>query len=409
MSSQAHAQRDGQVVTLDHADSLVGLTIRGERARELIGNVMFSQGTIVVRCTRAIQYLESNRFELLGGVDVRDGSLSMKSPRGSYDGSKRIAEAFDGVTLVDSSTTVTSRYGRYHLEPKIAYFKDSVTVQDTSSILTADELTHYREEQRVVAVGNVEIRDPKQSFVGSGQYFESRRPQSWYKLEGSPRIVQYSTAADDTQDTLTVRGRVLESFQDSIPRLIATDSVRITHDGLAAVGGSCVYYTSLDSMILRQSPWVWYTTAESEENQVFGDSIFVALKQRRPETVYVRGRAFAASQADTTLTNRYNQLSGQRITMHFANSKIRQIVVDQTATSLYYLFDESGANGLNRTSGDRVTMAFGPKGIDSITVTNGVEGLYVPEKMVKGHEESYQLQGFRWRNDRPTRDSVTVP
>ena len=43
-----HALQD-KTVHLEHADSLIGLVIDGEQARQLVGNVRFTQGTVEVR------------------------------------------------------------------------------------------------------------------------------------------------------------------------------------------------------------------------------------------------------------------------------------------------------------------------------------------------------------------------
>lgn len=400
------AQDDPDVVHLNHADSLVGTVVNGEQARQLIGNVMFTQGNVVVRCQRAVQFLESKRIELQGEVQMQQDSMRMFGTRGVYYSDQKVAEAFDRVLLEDGMTTLTAGYGKYFTSEKRAFFTTNVSVQDTGSILVADELTYYREAQRMHADGNVRIIKARNSLTTYGDHFDHDRNMNYSRMTGRPRVIQVDTTGGRT-DTMHITGVILESFQDSIPRIVVTDSVCITRGTLDAISGSMVMFTKRDSIILRRSPIVWYSTDSTDENQVSGDSMFIALNQRKIETVYVRGRAFAISRADSILRNRFNQMSGEEIIMHFAEDKVRQIDVDRTATTLYFLFEESKPNGMNKTTGDHITMTFRDGRIDRIKVLNGVEGQYIPEKLLRGHEREYDLQGFNWQ-ERRSNDPATV-
>ncbi len=391
-----------KIVTLDHADSLVGTQINGEQARQLIGHVRFHQGRTVVTCDRAVQFLKSNRMELEGTVEVDDDSMRMVGARGTYDANQKVAEAFDRVLLEEPTTTLRSRYGKYYVNEKKAYFTNDVFVQDTSSVMTANELTYYREEQHSVAVGNVKVENQKNGLTIYGNELESFRKEKKSFITGAPRVVQIDTSGNGKHDTLIVTSRRMESYQDTLERLVAIDSVFITRAGLSAQAGISTMFTKLDSITLFRSPFVWYTGESNDENQVSGDSIFIKLKQRRLQTVYVRGRAVAIARADSIYRNRFNQMTGQEIILHFDSSKVRQIDVNQTATSLYFVFDEGKPDGANKISGDHVTISFAEGKMEKIKVFPGVEGQFLPEKMIRKHEAAYNLEGFNWR-ERPKR------
>jgi lipopolysaccharide export system protein LptA len=403
------AQEDDKIITVDHADSLVGKEINGERVQELIGNVKLHQGTIVIRCRRATKYLAANRVALEGEVEVLDSALRMVANRGAYDGKTRVAEAFERVTVEDRSTTLTSDYGKYFVEEKKAYFRSNVTVEDSGSVLTANEITYYRNDQHSIATGNVKITNVSNGMMIFGNHFENFRQQKFSRMSEGPRVIQVDTSGQAMPETLTVTSKVMESYQDAhdtAERLVAIDSVQITRNELAAEAGLSTFYTKLDSIVLHKSPFVWYTADKSEDNQVSGDSIFIKLKKRKLETVYVRGKATALSRADSLHLDRFNQMTGQEIILHFSESKIHRIDVDRTATSLYYLFDGGKPNGLNKTSGDYVTIVFVDGKIDKMKIIAGVEGQYFPEKMVKHRESDYNLQGFNWKKDRPGKKQV---
>lgn len=393
--ASAFSQADN-VVVLNHADSLVGLVINGEQARELIGNVELLHGTTIVQCDRAIQFLARNKAELIGNVIVRDDTLVMTTRHGMYDGTTRSAEGFDGVRLDDGTTTLRAQYGKYIVEEKKAFFRTNVRLEDTSSVLTADELTYYREDQKTFADGNVTIVS-EDGITLTGPHFENYKKLRFSVMSKRPKAVQIDRTPEGAPDTLTVIGDVMEMYQDSVPRLIVIDNVVMARRDFSAECMLAKFYLDLDSISLERSPTAWYLAAPRETTQISGDTMFVLIPGRSIKTVDVRGNAIALSQADSSMQARINQMSGETIRMHVEQRALTKIEVEKTATMVYFVFDEAEANGLNITSGDSATIEFADKRIDRIKVVGGVEGKYVPENLVEGNEREYNIAGFSWR------------
>lgn len=404
MLSMSLRAQQSNLVHLEHADSLIGLVIDGEQARKLVGNVRFTQGTVDVRCQRAIQYLATNRIVLEGEPEVWDGKMRMIATRGIYYGDTKTAEGFERVMVEESTTTLKARYGKYYSEEKKAYFDTDVSVEDNSSIMTSNQLTYFREEQHSIATGNVKIKGYKNNLTIVGDHFENFKKDKFSKMTGHPRVMQIDTTGENKRDTLWVDCKIMEIYQDSAEQLITRDSVIIRRGALAAEAGYCIFFTERDSMVLRKSPFVWFTESSSADNQLSGDSIFIKLVNRKLQTVYVRGSAFAISRADSLYPARFNQMSGEEIVFHFDSSKIKQIDVDKTATSLYYLFEDGSGNGMNKTTGDHVTLSFLGSKFEKLKASNGVEGEYFPEKMIRNKESDYNLTGFNWREKRPGKE-----
>ena len=395
-AGRLHAQNDDKVVILDHADSLVGGEMNGEPIKELTGNVKFTQGKVTVRCRKAIQFLSSNKISLEGDVELLDSATRMVGVRGMYYSDDRIAEAFDRVMVEDANTILKADYGKYFVREKKAYFKNHVSVEDSGSVMTCDELTYFREPQKSIATGNVVIKNHERTMTITGNHFENFRKDHYSRMTEGPEFIEVDTSGGH-KDTLTVRGRVMESYQDSTERLIATDSVRLLRAELQGQSGYAVFFTKLDSIVLRQSPMIWYTTDSGQQNQLSGDSIFLHLVKRKLDRIYVRGHAVALAEADSLYPDRYNQMTGQEIVMSFRDNKILRIDVNVTATSLYFLFDGKKPNGVNKTSGDQVRITFLNGKIDKLKVMNSVEGQYYPERLVAHKETEYNLPGFNWK------------
>ncbi len=386
-----------KVVVLQNADSLVGLVIDGEDVRELIGNVRILQGNVTITCDRAVQFIRRGRYDLTGHVVVNDDSVTLYAPRGAYLRDERRAEGFDGIRLEDRTTVLTAREGWYDVDPRIAIFRRNVVIRDTSSTVTADSVTYFRNTRFSIAVGKVVVTNEGDRTTISGGRLEHAGQLQYSKMTLDPILVQRDTAAGGG-DTLLVRALVMEAYRDSTRRLVATDSVRILRADLASVCGIARFYTVGDSILLRGAPAVWY-----QNTQVTGDSMNVYLERRVLHRVLVLGSAFAASRPDSLFPERFDQLSGQFLTMDFAEKRLRRIEVVDQATSIYHAFEDTLGNGVNRTSGDRVVMDFVGGKLQNIRFFSGVEGSYYPENMVRRHETEYRLPGFRWLTTRPTR------
>jgi len=189
----------------------------------------------------------------------------------------------------------------------------------------------------------------------------------------------------------------MEAYRDTVERLVAIDSVEFVRADLAGKAGLAVFYTQNDSILLRLNPVLWYRMT-----QVSGDSMNVYLTERRLKLVSVRGNALAISQSDSLFPGRFDQLTGEQLHMYFADQVLAKIDVQIRAMSVYYVYEDSLANGLNKSSGDRVLITFTKGRVKSILVVGGVEGEYVPENLVRNRYDEYALPGFRWLPTRPS-------
>jgi lipopolysaccharide export system protein LptA len=388
----------GRVVVLQHADTLIGGVIDGEEVRELVGNVRILQENVHISCDRAIQFIRRGRFDLIGNVVVDDDSVLLHAPRGTYLRDERRAEGFDGIRLEDPATVLTAREGRYDVETRVAVFRQNVVIRDSSSTVHADSVTYFRNTRFSIAVGNVTVRNEQDRATITGGRLEHSGTRQYSRMTAVPVLAQVDSSAAGV-DTLLVRAMVMEAFRDSLRCLVATDSVRILRADLAAVSGLAKFFTAGDSVLLRNSPVVWY-----QETQVTGDSMNIYLQRRALYRVVVRGSAFAASRSDSLFPERFDQLTGENLTMDFASKKLRRIEVVDRAISVYHAYEDTLGNGVNRTSGDRIVMDFAAGKLQDIRFFSGIEGAYYPENMVRRREMEYRLPGFLWRSSRPTRE-----
>jgi lipopolysaccharide export system protein LptA len=386
-----------QLVELHHADSLVGRTLpTGEAIRELSGSVHFTQGNVRVWCDRAIQHLVKNEFDLIGRVRVIRDTVTLTSTIGHYYGATKQAYAEQGVQLKTPNVTLLADRGTYYTDERRAFFTQNVHIIDSATTIDCDEMTYYENERKSIANARVKIVNAGNNATMYGGHLEHFDETHYSNMTIEPSMVQIDTSAKGEIDTLTIRSTVMESYDDSTKRVIATDSVTIERAELAARAGSVRYSRNEDRIEMNRKPIVWY-----DRHQVTGDTISIFLVKRRLEHAVVRGHAFALSESDSAFPHRFNQLTGRLLTLRFTDNKLSTAVVEQNAVSLYFLYDGAVANGVNKTSGDYISMSFKDGKPDIIRILKGIEGMYYPEPMIERNDQAFNLDGFVLRTDRP--------
>ena len=400
--------QQSKIIELRNADTLKGRTIRDEDVRELIGRVHFVQiasegGFVDVWCDRALRYMVQNKIELFGNVKVVRDSITIRSKEGVYYAEQRMIEGKNGVQLERGKTFLTARNGEYFVDEKRSHFIGDVVLADTSTTITCKEMYYYEAESRSVAIGNVHVFENLNGVNIYGDSLIHIEQKKFTLVLKQPRLVKIDTSAGGTIDTMVVVSREMQSIQDTIGRFTATDSVSMVKDGMSAKCGKAIYFVNNDLIALQTHPVIW-----SDENQITGDSIRIRMEDKRIRSLWVKNRAMAISRVDTAMPNRFNQITGRELTMYFRANKLEQVDVQKNATSLYYLFDNKEPNGANKSSGDRIFIDFVADDVDRIKIIGGVQGQYFPEKMMKMHEQDYNLDGFRWYENRPIRQGEHI-
>jgi lipopolysaccharide export system protein LptA len=394
------------------AEKLQGSVVGDMEIRELIGSVRMQQDNVLIFCDRATQNISRNTVELRGNVVILQDTLELRTDKGFYNGETRIASSREGVYLNDGHVTLTALLGSYNTGKKIADFVQQVTIEDTAATITAKRMRYIRDSALIVASDSVHIRFKDENVrivADSVRHYPDEQRSFFYQ---DPVLWQIDTAyvernrlgqIDSLQlDTLNIAADFMMAVRDSSNVFLSEGNVRIVREDLAARSTVAHFLRSDSVIILNGDPILWYG-----ENQITGDSITARMSDNKLRALDVIGNAFSISRSkpseqDTLYPpDRFDQTSGQKIFMHFDNSKPERIRIEQSAISLYYLYDERALNGVRRESSDLIIIDFTDGKISTIRSINGVEGAYYPEKYVTGVESSYDLDGFNWREDRP--------
>jgi lipopolysaccharide export system protein LptA len=444
------AQQDEEFITVV-GDSLIGRMSGGETIREVIGNVVLTQGDVVITCRRAIQFISRNEAELIGNVIVKQDSLTITTERGFYYGDFRRAESTSGVVLNDQKVILTADTGDYYFNEDMAYFRSNVRLYDTATVLTADELTYFRHEDRMVSVGNVriidsanvidadsldhyrrdritianrnvKIRNLTNNVIIYGDHLEDYSEKYYTLINENPLLVQIDTTFihhnDTTEsainndsvtirlDTLIIKSLIMESFRDTLNLFKATDSVQIIRGGFASVNDLTSYFRDDERIITNKisrgarQPVLW-----NDNTQLTGDSITINLENNRIKLLEVNRGAFINSQG-IDYPKRFDQISGDDVLMHFEEDEIRLTEVSGSVYSVYYLYEEEYPNGVNKSSSQTAKIYFEDKKVTEVHLFGAPISEYYPEHQVKGKEESFSLPQFVIYENRPVKEQL---
>lgn len=326
------AQTEQGRLKLVHADSGRSVIEGGFAVMELIGNVKFEQDSLEIVCDRARRVPERNLVELLGNVDVQEGKKRLRAERVNYFEDRRVQEAIGNVTMSDESSELTAH--------KVTYFeRDSLVIAEREVIMT------QREKRVRLTCGRAEYR----------------RRDEYAKATITPVLVELDSLGSEN---MRITGDVIEMFGGG-SRAKVTDNVVITRQETRATCGEAEYFRDEKRLELRREPIAW-----REEEETKGETIELYFNddQKLVKSV-VSGNATATSAVDSVRTGqRINALSGGAITTYFKNEQAEQVVVEETATSVYYVIEDGREKGTNRVQGDRITLFVEDKELKRVLV-----------------------------------------
>ena len=417
-------------------DSLIGKRIGGESVREVIGNVVITQGNVIITSRRALQNLSRNEIELIGDVVVTQDSITLETERGFYFGNRKVAVSDTNLTLNDGSIILTAKGGRYFVDEEKALFADSVELNDTSTTLQADTLKYYHSADKAVSYGNVKIadtsgysiyadslihfkekdrsfaykniylKDDENDLVINGNYLEDIGEENYSKITGDALLVQVDSIDSETTDTLIISSQLMESFNDSSRKLIAADSVKIVRGEFASKNSKSIFYRDEERILTlkeegsKKQPVLWF-----ESSQLVGDTVNIYLEGNTLNKIDIMHNAFILTKIEN-FNFRFDQISGEHIKMFFEKNKLQKTSVDGNVLSIYYLFEDEAANGLIQSSANNAKIIFTDNEIHDVKLYGQPISEYHPENLIENKEKEFTLPSFILFEGRPEKENL---
>lgn len=438
LSSFIWAQNENTITIIGR--ELIGRVENGEIIREVIGDVVLTQGNVVITCDRAIQYIERNDAKLMGNVIVRQDTLTIKTDEGFYFGNSRRAYSNKGVILDDKKVILTARIGEYFFNEQYADFEENVKLVDAASTLTSERLIYYRRLDKAVAIDNVKIIDAENEITADslihyrnekmtygfdnikiknfrnntwifGDRITDDRNKNYSLIDLNPLLVQIDsvkTKVGDsiivTIDSLIIKSNKMESFRDTTNRFIATDSVLIVRGNFASRNDYTIYFRDKDKIITNikdgnsEPPILWF-----ENSQLSGDSITIFLKESKIDEIFINRNALLVSE-NILFPKRFDQISGSRIVLRFYDGKLSATEVFENVLSIYFLYEGPDPNGAIKASAKDAIIEILDGRVDKVKLYGNPNSEFFPEILVRNKEKEFTLPRFQYFGSRPTRE-----
>lgn len=406
-----------QPILLKNADSLVGIVSGKLQVRNFIGNVVFEQGNIILKCDTAIQYVEENRVDMNGNVVVTQNLMIIKSPSIKYNGNTKKAFAEKSVEIIDTANTLKATSGIYNFDSKIAEFSNNVSVENDSLLIYSDSLINNTGTNESFANGNVKvfgkkirtalvadtlIHKPQDKFIyayGNAGFFmidtvsKEKKENLDYEIPEELKKPQTKLKFD----TLSIFSKTIFGNQIKDQELYQFfDSVKINRGNIASKCSRADFFKSGDSLVLTGNPIVWYDSL-----QLFADTINVLFPNQKLKKIKLINNSFTVSKSDTIGIGRIDQISGKNIDINFKDDTIDVLISMNQAKSLYFMTDDKGETGAQNSGADTITIFFEANSVKSIKWRSAGFIDFYPEKIFPLDIKTLYLPHFRMRTDKP--------
>lgn len=313
------AQVQDERLRLVRAARLSGQTVDGRVLQRLEGDVLFRQGRATMSCEQALRDEAAGTVVFMGRVRIDTGRRRLHAERVAYNEFSRVEEA-----------------------------EGHPVVYDSTRRLAAERLTYVEPEERALAVGQVVLADTARFTTltcGRVEYF---RATGYAVATCSPRLVKTDSTGGDS---LVLSGDKMEVF-DGGARALVTASVTLRKGRLVVSCGRAEYYDDEEKVLLTAAPHGVYG-----QDHLRGTIMEVFLSGQEVRRIVVQGDALITSPSDSlNPETRVNRLTGQRVTIQLAEEQIREMTIEEQATSLYHVVEEGEFKGVNLISGDRILL-----------------------------------------------------
>lgn len=315
-----------------------------------------------------------------------DKKLVIKTRSGYYDLKNKRAELYKRPVIDDSTYTMTADDMALDSISGLSEFRGNAVYRGKDSTkgfdMIANNIKTNNKKNSLLATQSplLLLKQDRDSIYIAADTFYSAKLSDLLKIKNVPRVrdsIDFTFLADSTKEDST--DKYFEAYYN----------VKIFSDSMQSVGDS-LFYALKDSVFrLFKSPVVW-----AQANQVTGDTIYMYLKNSKPERLYVFKNAMALSQVDSTIY--FNQVKGNTINAYFdTTGQIQFLRSKGNSENVYYATDEGGHFiGVNRNSSDVVEIRFADGKAKRVLLINGVDGTMYPMRQV--NHEDLKLRNFKW-------------
>lgn len=179
-------------IDIENADILLYDELVVKKAQRLIGNVILTHNTMVMRCDSAWAYANTNAVDAFGNVHIlSNDTLNLWASRIHYNGDTGLAKARKKVKLQDPTLTLFTDSLDFDMNQDIGYYKYGGKIVDSTNTLNSTTGTYFTRTNEVHFITNVRLKNDEYTLRTDTLIYNTETQIAYF--EGPTRIIGDST------------------------------------------------------------------------------------------------------------------------------------------------------------------------------------------------------------------------
>jgi lipopolysaccharide export system protein LptA len=362
----------------------------------------------ILTSKEGIYYGETRDLIFRNKVELHDPENQIITDTLEYNTYSQVANFISPSKIITGPRTITTSNGNFNTGLKQGYLYDRSFIDDSTYHFIADEMAVddsigtglfkgnaiYQSKDTLgfdLTAGNIKTNKIKSVL------FATEHPLLMIKQKNDTLYISADTLHTGKISDLT---KSIPKARDSVGVLKDTSlnkyfeayhHVRIYSDSLQGKADSLFYSLSDSTIRLLTNPIVW-----ANNNQITGDTIYLYVKNKKPEQLNVFENAFAINKIDTT--SYFNQLKGNRLNAWFEDGSISKMRTRGNAENIYFALDnDKNFIGVNHSNAQIIEITFENNEPAKVIFRNQLIGNMTPIGQTPKSE--LEIRGFKWQEN----------
>lgn len=205
-------------IVLEHADTIEGGEGGSGAFRSVIGNVLFRNGTMTLRCDRATEYGQEKRIVLKGNVVITDNTIEIYGDNGLYYTDSEIGELTGNVRgrVISSPLSGVARRAVFNNgTSEISLYDDAIVWHEQKQISGDCIVMHIREQAKQVKRKTIDKVEVTENAFFAARDTLSVSPVVYNQFSAKKMMILLGKESKITGITLTGQAESLYHLYDN--------------------------------------------------------------------------------------------------------------------------------------------------------------------------------------------------
>lgn len=338
-------------------------------------------------------------------VEATDPDTNIYTDTLEYNTYSQLANFTSPTKIISGSRIIRTHNGNYNLGTKKGYLYERSSIDDSTYTFIADDMAINDSLGLGEFRGNaIYASKDTLGFDLLANNIKTNRNKSALLATEMPLLLikqakdtMFISADSLYSGKITDLTRPFPKARDSVGKMTDTTlnkyfeafhNVKIYSDSLQAKCDSLFYSLSDSTIRLIRNPIVW-----ASNNQITGDTIYMYVKDKKPEQLNVFENAFAINKLDSA--DLYNQIKGTRLNAWFNNGELAKMKCRGNAENVYFALDnDKSFIGVNHSNAQIIEITFENNEPAKVVFRNRLVGKMTP--MGQTNSTDLKLNGFKW-------------